>query len=144
MSTQPDITRLQPTLDSLNVILKNTHFRDGILDAVNKVQFSVDYALELPLLVFKFSEPYYDFLEILKFENFAGINQEWLEKEQILIKLISSDVSIADKLTTREFLLSIDESVHLRNHMHIQKQLSQTQIREREDDIYLNYNQFLK
>jgi len=144
MSTQPDITRLQPTPDSLNVILKNTHFRDGILDAVNKVQLSVDYALELPLLVFKFSEPYYDFLEILKFENFAGINQEWLEKEQILIKLISSDVSIADKLTTREFLLSIDASVHLRNHMHIQKQLSQTQIREREDDIYLNYNQFLK
>jgi len=144
MSTQPDITRLQPTPDSLNVILKNTHFRDGILDAVNKVQLSVDYALELPLLVFKFSEPYYDFLEILKFENFAGINQEWLEKEQILIKLISSDVSIADKLTTREFLLSIDASVHLRNHMHIQKQLSQTQIREREDDIYLNYNEFLK
>ena len=143
-STSRDVARLQPTSNSLNVILKNTFFKDSILDEGSKIRFRIDYAMNLPVIIFKFSEPYYDFVEVLKYETLAGLNYEWLKQSKIVIKLVMSDSVVTDKLTTREFVLDVSGSDHLREQLHLQKHLTPAQIKEMEDLVYGNLNNFLK
>ena len=143
-ATSQDVARLQPTSNSLNVILKNTFFKDSILDEGPKIHFRIDYAMNLPVVIFKFSEPYYDFVEVLKYETLAGLNYEWLNHSNIVIKLIMSDSTITDKLTIREFILDVSESNHLKEQLHLQKHLTTAQIKDMEDHVYGNLNNFLK
>ena len=142
--TSRDVARLQPTSNSLNVILKNTFFKDSILDEGSKIHFRIDYAMNLPVIIFKFSEPYYDFLEVLKYETLAGLNYEWLNQSNIVIKLIMSDSTITDKLTTREFVLDVSESDHLKEQLRLQEHITPAQIKDMEDHVYGNLNNFLK
>jgi len=143
-ATSHDVARLQPTSNSLNVILKNTFFKDSILDAGLKIHFRIDYVINLPVIIFKFSEPYYDFLEVLKYETLAGSNYEWLNHSNIVIKLVISDSVVTDKLMTREFVLGVSESDHLKKQLHLQEHLTPAQVKDMEDHVYGNLNDFLK
>ena len=143
-ATKPDVSRLQPTSHSLNVILKNTFFRDNILDKQEKIVCKVDYRLNIPVLIFKFSEPYYDFMEVLEYEIVAGLNQEWMGKENIAVKLILADSVITDQLTSREFIFSAYESDDLRKQLLLQKLLSHQQIEEMVASVYENANKLLQ
>ena len=101
-----DVARLQPASDALNIILKNTHFKDDILAEKAKIQLRIDYSMTIPILVFTFSEPFYDLWEVVKLETLTTSNEEWLNKSNIIIKLIMSETVITDRISTREFILS--------------------------------------
>jgi hypothetical protein len=143
MSVFPDVARLQPMPDSLNVILKNTYFKDGILESGSLIKIRVDYVMDIPLLVFKFQEPYYDFLQILKNEKSILSNQEWLNKDQISIKLVISDPVITDRLTYREFILSVAESSRLKEQLDLQQHIPGEQIGEIENYVHSRKEKFL-
>ncbi|TDE17160.1 hypothetical protein [Dyadobacter psychrotolerans] len=144
MFSTPDFARLQPTSDSLNIILKNTNFPDNILDEAAKINLEIKYYSGLTLLFLKFSQPYHDFFEILTYQGFRGSQMDWLDKNPVIIKLVMSDTVITDKLTTREFELDTDESIVLRTNLIAQKSLTQEQIKYAEEYIYSNLDKFLK
>ena len=140
----PDVARLQPTPDSLNVILRNTHFKDDILAAKSAIHFRIDHTTKIPVMVFKFPSPYYDFIQILSFPILTDTNLEWLNKNPAVIKLIMSDTVITDRLSTRLFFLTPDESEQLRDTLNELKTQSLFQIHELENHIYSNVNAFLR
>lgn len=142
-SDLPDVTRLQPTPNSLNIILKNTHFKDEILATGSKIHFRIAYSTNIPVLIFKFPEPYYDFLQVLSPAQMTGSNQEWLNKSPVLINLVISNTVIADCLSTRAFSLDFAESENLKAILNAQKDLPLSQIRGMEEYVYANGNIFL-
>ena len=141
-AAQPDVARLQPTSDSLNVILKNTHFEDDILAIGSKIRFDIDYTKQLPVLTFKFPEPYYDFALVLSLKLFSASNPEWLSKNLVVIKLVISDPVITDKLSTLSFSLDPLESKNLRAKLNAQKEIPLSRILKMEEEIYLSLNKF--
>ncbi len=138
-----DVARLQPTHDTLNIILKNTHFKDDILTADSQIQLRIDCTAGIPVLIFKFPEPYYDFLQIFNFTMLSGGNQEWLDKNPVIIKLVMSDTVITDRLSSLSFSLDPVESENLRISINEQKALSLSEFEKREKDVYSNVNKFL-
>jgi len=143
MSSSPDIARLQPTSDSLNVILRNTHFPDHILEKDSDITIVVDFVMDLPVLVIKFPQPYYNFLEILGTQLLESETQEWVYKEKIVIKLVLSDTVFTDRLTTKRFTLEITESEKLRKQLFLLKQMEPEQVQDAKDHVYANLNRFL-
>jgi|GEM_PF-2556728 len=138
-----DVVRLQPTSDSLNVILKNTHFKDDMLAVNSKIQLRIDYTSNIPILIFKFDQRFYDFLCVLNPKSLALSNQEWLNKNPVVIRLVLSDTVFADHLSIRIFPLDPTESKQLEVALSTQGALPLSRIREMEDDIYANINKYL-
>ena len=134
-----DVARLQPASDALNIILKNTHFKDDILAEKAKIHLRIDYSMTIPILVFTFSEPFYDFWEVVKLETLTTSNEEWLNKSNIIIKLIMSETVITDRLSTREFILSESETNTLREEMIKQKSFSAFELETIEAKILSNF-----
>ncbi|HEV7381190.1 MAG TPA: hypothetical protein VGN64_15440, partial [Dyadobacter sp.] len=61
-STFPDIARIQPTQEFLNIILKNTHFNDDLLKDSAKTKLHISYYFPIPVAVIRFAEAFYDFI----------------------------------------------------------------------------------
>lgn len=135
-----DIVRLQPTPNALKVILKNTHFRDGVLSDGGKIKFRVDFTHALPVLIFKFPEPFYDFIQILTAAVLAGTGAAWLDKYPAVITVVISDTIITDQLSSLNFQLRREESDHMKRHMALVADLLPNQVRELEETIYANRN----
>jgi hypothetical protein len=141
-SVSPDVSRLRPTSDSLNVILKNTHFRDDILSNNAAIKLRVDHSLKVPVLVFKFPESFYDFVQILGADFKQDKNLNWLNKKPIIIKLILSDPVVTDLLS--EFVFTIEEEGQiLKDKLQALKLVDNEEIQTLENHIYNNVNQFL-
>ncbi len=143
-ATPPDVARLQPAPDALHVILKNTHFKDDILATDSKIHFRMDHSAPLPVLVFRFGEPYYDFLQILTPGILAQANLEWLTKNPVIVKLILSDTVVTDRLSTRSFALDPVESERLRANLRVLQTLPSSLISESEAYIYAHASKFLR
>lgn len=107
--------RLIPSNTSLNIILKNTHFKDDILDEKNEIILQIAYAERKPVLKVNFQEPFYDFKEILQAEDFKGERGQWLQSNNIVIQLMLADAVIGDSISTRIFTLGSEESQKLRS-----------------------------
>ena len=142
-SSPEDVVRLQPTSDSLNVILKNTNFRDNMLAVNSKIQLRIDYTANIPVLIFKFQEHFYDFLTVLNHALLSGSNQQWLNKNPVVIRLVLSDSVITDRLSIRSFLLDPLESDELRAHLKALEKSQLSRILEMEEYIYGNVNTYL-
>lgn len=143
LAAPPDIARLQPTRDTLNVILKNTHFRDDTLSENSKIRLRIDYSTSLPILVFRFDQPYYDFLQILTPAVLVGPNIEWINRNPVVIKLVLSETVMTDRLSERRFYLGPTEAEQLRVCLTSMKNSSPTELRKTEEFIYLNYGRLL-
>jgi hypothetical protein len=106
-----EFVRVLPAPDALHVILKNTHFKKELLNESAELRFV--YRGAEVIIVFHFPEPWYDFSETLTFHS----EMDWLHAEKIVVTLRIADSVIADELTTRDFILSVQESNALRTHL---------------------------
>ena len=107
-------TRLIPSGNSLNIILKNTHFKDDLLDENRRIMLKVEYNDTDPILSVEFQESLYDFQEVLKSGDFLGDRGLWLKSDNLVIKLTLADSVISDKVSTRSFTLDAEESQKLK------------------------------
>lgn len=132
-----DIARLQSTPNALNVVLKNTHFRDGILSDPSKIKVQVSDAHALPVLIVQFPEPYYDFIQVLN--PIVLIGAEWLDKTPVTITMVISDTVITDELTSVSFYLKTEEVNSLKKQMAAVQKLTPNEVRQLEDTIYSSW-----
>lgn len=139
-----DFVRLQATDDSLNVILKNTHFRDGLLTDNSHIRFKIEYEASLPVLILKFKEPIYDFFEILEYRLLTSPHKNWLNNDHIVFQLILADTVITDQLNSRFFQLSLDESEYFRNQLLRQRNIQNAELEERKMEVYSKFNFLLR
>lgn len=138
----PDVARLQPTPESLNIILKSTNFKEDVLASGEKIKFRLDYRTQIPVLVFRFPEPYYDFLQILTPDTISAKGEEWLNQNPVIITLMISDPVITDQLSTMSFIVGEDEVKNLKNSLNAMKLLSKTEVQELERIIAARTNDF--
>lgn len=108
-------TRLIPSENSLKVILKNTHFKDDLLDEMKTVTVRIDFNHEAPVISFAFQEPFYDFQQILRKGDYSGDRGMWLKSDNLVIKLMLADSVFGDKITSRSFTLNVGESEKLKS-----------------------------
>jgi len=107
--------RLIPTAHSLDIILKNTNFKDDLLDDNQQVTFKIDYTNENVMLSVSFKEPYYDFEVLLNKKDYPRERNLWLACSNIVIKLVLAQAVISDKATTRLLVLDFEESEKMRS-----------------------------
>ena len=107
-------TRVIPTENSLNIILKNTHFKEDLLAEKQKISLHIDYSNPEPILSVAFQEPFYDFQEKLTSGDFLKERGVWLKSYNIMIRLILADSVIGDEVSTRTFVLNSEESSKLK------------------------------
>jgi hypothetical protein len=112
-----EFVRSVSTPNALHIILKNTHFKNDLINDALKLH--IEYSFEAAILVFNFSEPYYGFSETLKYGSIEG--QDWLKADRIVISISIADSVIADQLTNKEFILDEQESAALRSHVQSNK-----------------------
>ena len=112
--TYSQYTRLIPTDNSLNIILKNTHFKDDLLNEKHRIMLKIDYNDADVILSLEFQEPFYDFQEMLKPSDFLEERKLWLKSDNLVIKLILADSVIGDKVSIRSFTLDTKESQKLK------------------------------
>ena len=136
-----DVARLQPTAVSLNVILKNTYFKDDILADGERIKLRIDYAAEMPFLVFKFPEPFYDFIQILSQQTITDL--DWVHKNPVVVKLVMPDSVITDHLSTHSFTVGPEESVRLISSLTNLKKISSSEIDSLENFINSNTSKYL-
>ena len=108
-------TRLIPSDNSLNIILKNTHFKDDLLAENRRINLHIDYSNPDPILSVEFQEPFYDFQEKLTSSDFLEDRSLWLKSDNVVIKLILADSVIGDKVSTRKFILDSEASRKLKS-----------------------------
>ncbi|MCF2443781.1 hypothetical protein L0657_07420 [Dyadobacter sp. CY345] len=111
-------TRLIPSENSLNVILKNTHFKDDLLDEIKTVTVQIDFNHEAPIISVAFQEPFYDFEEILRKGDYSGDRGIWLKSDNLVIKLMLADSVFGDKISSRSFTFNAEESKKLKAVLH--------------------------
>ena len=138
----PDVARLQPTPESLHVILKSTNFKDDILASGEKIKFRLGYRTQIPVLVFRFPEPSYDFLQILTPDTIWAKGDNWLNQNPVIITLMISDPVITDQFSTMSFAIDVDEVKNLKNSLNAMKLLSKTEVQELEKIIAAHTNDF--
>lgn len=102
--------RVLPRASTLDIILKNTHFPDGLLNETNQVQCRVEWRDGLPVLVFQFKSAVHDFSEPLVPAELRNSEQGWLDQRPIQLRLLLADNVITDQVTERTFFLSKNES----------------------------------
>ena len=98
--------------NSLDIILKNTHYPDDLLASDAPVACRIEWTAEGPFLVFGFRLPSYDFSEPL--DNREQGCPGWLHQPQITVRLLLADNVIADRVTERVFVLSQQDSDRIR------------------------------
>ena len=129
-----DVARLQPGDGALHVILKNSFFKDDILESSARIGMRIDYTYKIPVLVLKFQESYYDFLQIIKVTH-PKKGDNWLDKNPVVVTLIISDTVITDVLSTFSFKLEKSESDQLRLQLDLLTRLSANVIKSLENEI---------
>lgn len=102
--------RILPRATTLDIILKNTHFPDDLLNETSPIQCRVDWKDDVPFLVFQFKSPVYDFSEPLIPAELKNTEQGWLQEPAIIIRLVLANNVIADYVTERAFVLSENDS----------------------------------
>lgn len=102
--------RVLPSANSLDIILKNTHFPDGLLSEASQVQCRVEWTDRIPVLVFQFKSTFYDFIEPLIPAELENSERGWLQQPSVTVRLLLSDNVVTDQLDERVFVLSRNES----------------------------------
>lgn len=113
--------RVLPSANSLDIILKNTHFPDGLLSEASQVQCRVEWTDRIPVLVFQFKSTFYDFSEPLIPAELRNSEQGWLYQQPIQLRLLLADNVITDRVTERAFLLAKNESDEIRKVFELSK-----------------------
>ena len=106
--------RVLPGANSLDIILKNTHFPDGLLDEASQAQCRVEWADGIPVLVFQFKSAFYDFSEPLLPAELKNSERGWLDQQPIQLRLLLADNVITDQVAERVFFLAKNESDEIR------------------------------
>lgn len=106
--------RVLPRTDTLDIILKNTHFPDGLIDESSQVQCRVEWKNGIPVLVFQFKSAIHDFSEPLVPSELRNNERGWLDQQPIQLRLLLADNVITDRVTERAFFLAKNESDEIR------------------------------
>lgn len=102
--------RVLPSANTLDIILKNTHFPDDLLSEASQVQCLVEWTDRIPVLVFQFKSTFYDFNEPLIPAELENSERGWLQQPSVTVRLLLSDNVVTDQLDERVFVLSRNES----------------------------------
>ena len=102
--------RVLPRANTLDIILKNTHFPDGLLDGTDQIHYRVEWQDGIPVLVFQFKSTFYDFNEPLIPAELENSERGWLQQPSVTVRLLLSDNVVTDQLDERVFVLSRNES----------------------------------
>ncbi|MGG7661847.1 hypothetical protein [Dyadobacter sp. BHUBP1] len=113
--------RVLPRPHTLDIILKNTHFPDGLLSETNQIQCHVEWTHGIPVLVFQFKSAVHDFGEPLVPAELRNSEQGWLDQQPIQVRLLLADNVITDQVTERTFLLAKNESNEIRKALELSK-----------------------
>ena len=106
--------RALPRAATLDILLKNTHFPDGLLAREAPIECRVEWDEKVPVLVFAFQLASYDFSEPLLPAELRKADQGWLDQQPIQIRLLLADNVITDHVTERLFLLPVPVSDQIR------------------------------
>lgn len=98
--------RVLPGTDTLDIILKNTHFPDDLLS--ENVECHLSWEEGTPVLVFQFKQAAYDFSEPLLASDLKNSERGWLQQPAITVRLLLADSVIADKISQRTFSCKIN------------------------------------
>lgn len=104
--------RVLPGTDTLDIILKNTHFPDDLLS--ENVECHLSWEEGTPVLVFQFKQAAYDFSEPLLASDLKNSERGWLQQPAITARLLLADSVIADKISQRTFSISEHETDGIR------------------------------
>lgn len=104
--------RVLPGTDTLDIILKNTHFPDDLLS--ENVECHLRWEEGTPVLVFQFNQAAYDFSEPLVPAELKGGERDWLQPRLIQTRLLLADNVVTDQVTARTFFLTMQESDEIR------------------------------
>jgi len=135
----PDRTRLMPTANSINIILKNTHFPDDALQNTHGIKLKVRNISGIPVLIFRFANSSYDFPEPLNYYRLKNSENGWLDKDEIVVKLQLADAVISDQMYEREFTLSASESEAIRSSFEQQKTQTPAETTTAENEVYARF-----
>lgn len=113
--------RVLPGTTTLDVILKNTHFPDGLLHETSQIQCRVECTDGIPVLVFQFQSAVHDFSEPLVPAELRDSERGWLDQQLIQVRLLLADNVITDQVTERAFFLAKNESVEIRKVFELSK-----------------------
>ncbi|MET7257597.1 hypothetical protein [Dyadobacter fermentans] len=102
--------RVLTSANTLDIILKNTHFPDDLLSEASQVQCLVEWTDRIPVLVFQFKSTFYDFNEPLIPAELENSERGWLQQPSVTVRLLLSDNVVTDQLDERVFVLSRNES----------------------------------
>ncbi|WP_353718477.1 hypothetical protein [Dyadobacter sp. 676] len=102
--------RVLPHAATLDIILKNTHFPDDLLDNTSPIQCAIEWKDSVPVLVFRFKNTAYDFNEPLLSHELKNGERGWLNQSAISVRLLLANSVIADHVTERKFILSKNDS----------------------------------
>ena len=100
--------RVLPGAATLDIILKNTHFPDGLLDEA--IRFFVEWRDGVPVLVFQFKSASYDFSEPLIPAELKNGETGWLQHPIVSIRLLLADTVISDQVAEQRFTLANHEA----------------------------------
>lgn len=104
--------RVLPGTDTLDIILKNTHFPDDLLS--ENVECHLRWEEGTPVFVFQFKQAAYDFSEPLVPAELKGGERGWLQQPAITVRLLLADSVIADKISQRTCPISEHETDGIR------------------------------
>ncbi len=113
--------RVLPRANTLDIILKNTHFPDGLLSETDRIQCRAEWKDGIPVLVFQFKSAVHDFSEPLVPAELKNSEQGWLDRQPIQLRLLLADSVITDQVTERTFFLAKNESDEIRKVFELSK-----------------------
>jgi len=100
--------RVLPRASTLDIILKNTHFPDGLLD--EPIRFRVEWQNGFPVLVFQFKSASYDFSEPIIPAELKKGETGWLQQPTVSIRLLLADNVVTDQVAEQRFTLDAHEA----------------------------------
>lgn len=95
--------RVLPGAATLDIILKNTHFPDGLLD--QPIQLRVEWQDGIPVLAFQFQSASYDFSEPLVPADLKNGERGWLQQLRLTVRLLLADNVVSDQVAEQKFSL---------------------------------------
>ena len=95
--------RVLPRASTLDIILKNTHFPDGLLS--EPIQLRIEWMDGMPVLVFQFKSASYDFREPLDPAELENGERGWLQQPTLTVRLLLADNVVSDQVTEQRFPL---------------------------------------
>ena len=96
--------RVLPGAATLDIILKNTHFPDGLLG--EPIQLRVEWQDGIPVLAFQFQSASYGFSEPLDPAELKSGERGWLQQPRLIVRLLLADNVVSDQVAEQKLSIS--------------------------------------